>query len=337
MRGRIGILAVMATAVLWGVTATGAGAASPSGATVGPAHPGAGWNGKVFVAAATASPALCPLPADANNVLCDHFKLTVGVAPSYWTTHSGGISVAIHWGSGSNNFDLYLYDSSGRQVAASASASGTRESVSLPRASGTYEVRVVPKFVANSGYSGSASFSSRANPPPAPKPSPQPPNGGGGGGGQNGGGGFGGPTGFDPGGLYPGAYPAPYGPGGTNYFGPQPSSTTSKRVVYLGQGGSQTQSADGQTSATSSGLSRDELARLLWIMIPVGLMLFAAGLAVFHPEEERDPRIQTAAVRQPVEVVLAPPRSLVGLIGHAFVLLFRGATAGARRIRRTAR
>jgi len=341
MRGRIGFLLMITTALFWGVAdATGARAASPSGATIGPDHPSGGWNGKVFVAAATASPALCPLPADSNNVLCDHFKLTVGVSRSYWSTHTGGVSVTIRWGSGANNFDLYLYDASGSQVASSAASSGTTESLSLPRATGTYEVRVVPKLVANSGYAGSALFSSRAIPPPSPKPSPQPPRGGpgGGAGGSGGSGGYSPGGSYYPGGLYPGNYPAPYGPGGTNYFGPQPTSTTSKKVVYLGQGGTQAQASGGATQSASSGLSRDELLRVLWIMVPVGLMLFAAAsLAVFHPEEERDRRVAAAALKQPVEVLLVPPRSLVGLVGHGIFLAYRGTKAGARGIGRSAR
>src|SRR5947208_858446 len=176
---RMGKLAAAALVMVgaWTLVVTGgvlAGtpslAASPSGASIGPARPSASWDGKVFLVGATQSPSLCPLPQDSNNVLCDHFMLTVAVSPSYWSTHSGGISVSIQWASSSDNFDLYLYDASGSQVAASAGSSGTSEHVSLAKASGTYEVRVVPKLVKNSGYSGSASFSSQDLPPPPPKP-----------------------------------------------------------------------------------------------------------------------------------------------------------------------
>src|SRR5438128_453134 len=209
------LLISLLTVGVWSLgMAGGALAASPSQATIGPGNRSAGWSGKVFILGATQSPSLCPLPQDGDNILCDHFHLTVGVDPSYWSTHSGGISVSIHWASSSDNFDLYLYDSSGGQVAASASPSGTGEQVSLAKPSGTYEVRVVPKLVANAGYSGSASFSSQdlpPPPPPSPQPPPPPPPGGGG----SGGGGAGGGGGFSEPGSYGGFGGGYFGSGGT--------------------------------------------------------------------------------------------------------------------------
>ena len=74
----------------------------------------------------------------------------------------GGVSVSISWQGSSNNFDLYVYDSSGSLAGSSAQGSGTFESVFVKDASGTYEVRVVPQSVVNSGYKGSATFSSKS-------------------------------------------------------------------------------------------------------------------------------------------------------------------------------
>jgi hypothetical protein len=305
-------------------------AASPSQAAIGPGNHSTGWSGKVFVAGATASPSLCPLPADAGNVLCDHFKLTVDVSQNYWSTHTGGISVSVHWTSSAKNFDLYLYDAGGSQVAASASPSGTSESLSLPRAAGTYEVRVVPKLVTNAGYSGSGSFSSQDTPPP-PKPSPKPrPGGGGGGGGFGGGyGGYGGWGGY---------YNPNYAPGGAMYFGSgsDPGYSTSQRVYPLGQAGTPSQASAPVSQAAPAGLSNARLARLLWVLVPIGLMLFAAaGLAVFHGEEERDRRSMSVAMSRPVSAV--PPPSLVGLKGSALILLYRGVAGSVRGLGRLGR
>ena len=145
-------------------------AASPSSAKVGPSSPRAGWVGKTFVAAATPGPSACPPNVDANNVLCDHFFMTVAVDGSYWKTHSGSVTVAISWGSSSNNFDLYLFSSSGKQLAGSAQSQSKSEAVSLKNPGGKFEVRVVPKVVANSGYKGSVLFSAKDLPPPPPPP-----------------------------------------------------------------------------------------------------------------------------------------------------------------------
>jgi Bacterial pre-peptidase C-terminal domain len=148
-----------AVAIVVGVASAG-NAASPSSGTVGPSSTSVNWNGQTFAAAATPSPSACPASADSSNTLCDHFKLTVSVDASYWKTHTGGVSVSISWQGSSNNFDLYVYDSGGSQVAASAQGSGTSEHVTVSKPSGAYEVRVVPQSVVNSGYNGSAVFSS---------------------------------------------------------------------------------------------------------------------------------------------------------------------------------
>jgi hypothetical protein len=330
MSRRTGFLVTVLMVVMWSLAAGAADAASPLGATVGPGNRSAGWAGKVFVLGATQSPSLCPLPQDSNDILCDHFSLTVGVSPGYWSTHSGGIGVSIRWASSSDNFDLYLYDSSGSQVAASAAPSGTTEHVSLAKASGKYEVRVVPKLVKNSGYSGGASFSSQDLPPPSPKPKPPPP-GGGGSGGSGGAGGAGSGNGFyQPGAYVPFGGGGYFGSGGTNSFGGSPSATTSRRVYYVGQGGTQ---AGARASNASQAFTAGRLSRLLWILVPIGLFLFAAaGLAVFHPDEERERRTGTVAVRQGV-VGTVPPESLAGLTVSAVGLLWRAIAALARGLR----
>src|SRR5207248_4360916 len=100
---------VVAAALVVGV-ATAGNAASPSSGTVGPASTSLGWTGQTFAAAATPSPSACSAPS-----LCDHVKLTVSADSSYWNTHSGGVSVSISWQGSSNNFDLYVSDSGGKQ------------------------------------------------------------------------------------------------------------------------------------------------------------------------------------------------------------------------------
>jgi hypothetical protein len=104
----------------------------------------------------------CPPQADPVNVVCDHFFLTVNVAPSYWDTHTGGARIAIDWsatGDTDDDFDMYIYQG-GSLVDQSAAGGTTSEAVFLEDASGTYEVRVVPFLVTNARADGVATFES---------------------------------------------------------------------------------------------------------------------------------------------------------------------------------
>jgi len=144
-----------------------ADAATPSSGTIGP--PGGtsvSWTGQTYVAGAIADPvaagAGCPPQADPVNAVCDHFFLTVNVAPSYWNTHTGGARVTIDWsatGDTDDDFDMYIYQG-GSLVDQSAAGGTTSEAVFLEDASGTYEVRVVPFLVTNARADGVAVFES---------------------------------------------------------------------------------------------------------------------------------------------------------------------------------
>lgn len=146
-------------------------AASPSSGTIGPASASLGWQGQSYAAAATADPGLCPpKEIDTQNLVCDHFALTVAVDSAYWDTHTGSAGVEIAWASSSNDFDLYVFDANGNEVASSARGGTTFERASIVRPSGTYEVVVVPFTVVGSAYTGSASFVSQDGAPPATSP-----------------------------------------------------------------------------------------------------------------------------------------------------------------------
>ena len=158
------ILAALAVVAVGAFVLAGAGAgATPSSGTLGPTAGTANWTGQHYAAAAVADPTACP-PAslDPQNLVCDHFSLTVNVDPSYWNTNSGGASVTISWASNANDFDLYVYDSSGNEVAHSAAGGTTSEQLMISNAAGTYDVVVVPFLVTDSGYSATASFVSQA-------------------------------------------------------------------------------------------------------------------------------------------------------------------------------
>lgn len=168
---RILIVIAVAVAVAAPYRGLPATAATPGSGTVGPTSPTVKWAGQTYVAGATVDPAACPdKSVDSANLICDHFTFTVDVAPSYWDSNIGGVEVAITWADSSNDFDLYVYDSSGNLAGSSASGGTTSERAFIQSPSGTYEVKVLPWSVVSSGYDGALTFASQAG-GPAPNPS----------------------------------------------------------------------------------------------------------------------------------------------------------------------
>lgn len=154
-------IAAAATVLAW---ATPTEAASAKSVTVAPSSPSAGWSGKSFLLGKTASPGLCSPSIDPLGLLCDHETVVVDVSSSYWDAHSGSVRITIGWSSSSDDFDLYVYNSSGQLAGSSASKGSTGEGVTVSKPSGSYEARVVPVSVTSSAASGSANFSSSFGP-----------------------------------------------------------------------------------------------------------------------------------------------------------------------------
>ncbi len=130
-------------------------AADPGSGTVGE---GADfdWQGATYAAAATTA-LPCPSAAqDPDDVVCDHVTLNVdgdGSLP---------LVVSIQTAVQSADFDLYVYDSHGDLVGSSGSPE-SNESVTVPDAAGSYEVRVQPWLVTEpSSYTGSAALAEQA-------------------------------------------------------------------------------------------------------------------------------------------------------------------------------
>ncbi|HEV8421356.1 MAG TPA: hypothetical protein VGR13_08385 [Actinomycetota bacterium] len=288
MKARRALVTAAAAAVILGTAGVGHAASPPSG-SIGPSDPSDSWAGKHFALGSVPLPGLC------NQETCDYFDLTVSVPAGYWDSHTGRASISIGWPSSSDNFDLYVYKG-GKLLKSSTQALSTSEAVSLSNPGGTYEVRVVPVLVTDSGYSGSAKFSSEKKPPPPPPPPPSspppPPSGGGGGGGGDSGGGSGGSGGSDPSGFGrydgPSFFPPSYYGGGTVYFGPQDRTITSKQTYY---GQASPQSTTGQKGSTTNAqpvaLTVPRLSPFIWLLLPLGMIvLAAAAYAVFEPEPE---------------------------------------------------
>ncbi|MBO0839776.1 MAG: hypothetical protein J2O49_03015, partial [Sciscionella sp.] len=115
----------------------------------------ANWQSPVYAKGTGGGASSCPAN-DPDNATCDHFDLTVDTPASYWDdTPEGGVPVSIQWPNKSDDFDLYVYDSSGKEVAESAGTADPEVAL-IPKASGTYHVLVVPYDVKNASYAGSA-------------------------------------------------------------------------------------------------------------------------------------------------------------------------------------
>jgi hypothetical protein len=137
-------------------------AADPDSGTVKPSDRTVAWNGQNYPAAATVDPAACPPKAeDPQDAVCDHFTLKVPVQKSYWDSRDGGAQVTITWPSPDDDFDLYVYKGNDL-VASSAQGNTSKETALISEAAGTYEVRVLPFLVTDSGYQGAATFETRA-------------------------------------------------------------------------------------------------------------------------------------------------------------------------------
>jgi hypothetical protein len=131
-------------------------AATPSSGTVSQSNPTVTWNGQIPIPPAAGSSS-CGGP---NNAGCDNFKLTI-IPPD--PTFGPYVVVIQTLSKGSDDWDLDVYDPSGRLIGSSGNGPGTAtspevESVTLTNPpAGTYTVSAAP-FAVTQPYSGSASL-----------------------------------------------------------------------------------------------------------------------------------------------------------------------------------
>jgi hypothetical protein len=97
--------------------------------------------------------------------LCDDYALKVSVPMGYDAGHS--LRIDVKWPDTAADFDLYVLDADGREVAASASSSDP-ETVLLPAVTASYTVRVVPYAPLGDSFTATASLvDNPVNPPPS--------------------------------------------------------------------------------------------------------------------------------------------------------------------------
>lgn len=133
-------------------------AATPTSGTLSPSPSGGvsalTWQGGPYTAV-TADPSVC------TPLSCDDYYLTVNVPATYYSTNPDySVRVHVSWSSLPNDFDLYVYDSTGTLMSSSAQGNTTFEEVDLGQVtSGTYHVQVVAFSTVNESYSGTVSLS----------------------------------------------------------------------------------------------------------------------------------------------------------------------------------
>src|SRR5207247_653218 len=165
----VSVIAVILASLVTGSLSAPASAASPGEGTISDTSPNTTWAGQFYVVGGTTLPEECPPPTP--NEVCDHFSLPIHPTPTFWDANTGQVTIRIEWPSSDNDFDLYVYGPDDGGLAGSSAAGGTtsEEVALLSPTPGTYEVRVVPFLVFNSGYNGQASlFFTSGGPAPNP-------------------------------------------------------------------------------------------------------------------------------------------------------------------------
>ncbi|MFF1447983.1 TIM-barrel domain-containing protein [Streptomyces sp. NPDC058274] len=160
LRHRSWAMAGLATALAVTVLSAPAGpalAATPPSAVLDATHKSVTWQSPVYPKGTSGGTETCPAAADdPDNRTCDRFDVNVSVPEGYWADNpEGGVPISIEWQKPTDDFDLYVYDDAGKQVASSAGTADP-EATLIPNASGTYHVLVVPYDVHDNAYTGKA-------------------------------------------------------------------------------------------------------------------------------------------------------------------------------------
>ena len=148
---------VMIVTVAFYAFALTVSAATPNAGTLNPPTTGqtssVSWNGGPY-SGATADPSLC------NTATCDSYTLAVNVTATFYSANPNySIQVGINWASNTNDFDLYVHDSSGNTVCSSGQGMTNFELADcgqLP--SGTYTIQIVTFAAVAATYAGNASL-----------------------------------------------------------------------------------------------------------------------------------------------------------------------------------
>ncbi|MFB7906012.1 TIM-barrel domain-containing protein [Kitasatospora sp. NPDC056076] len=132
-------------------------AAGPPAAVLDGSHQNVTWQSPTYAKGTLGGATSCPAVAqDPDGAVCARFDLTVNVPNGYWDDNpEGGVPISVQWQNPTDDFDLYIYDANGKEVAESAGTADPEATV-IPKASGTYHVLVVPYDVHGGSFTGRA-------------------------------------------------------------------------------------------------------------------------------------------------------------------------------------
>src|SRR5919197_778552 len=118
------------------------------------------WTGGPYTVA-TPDRLLCV----SSSVNCDRYTLTFSAPANYWDNHEGSVTFEINWASRSDDFDMYILDSTGKKIQQSAAGGTNSERVSIEKLPpGTYTVQVAAYLVAGASYNGSVTLTTTTIP-----------------------------------------------------------------------------------------------------------------------------------------------------------------------------
>lgn len=157
MRRRALVAVAVPLTLSIGLLASPATAADPPEGTLDSKTKKVEWAGPAVVVAVNPTPAVGAVECPGTPVVlaCDVFTLTVNISTSQYSG-TGGVAIDITWSSANNDYDLYVYDEAGEEVASSAQGGTTEEHVFIPRASDTYTVTAVEFGIVDDQYAGVA-------------------------------------------------------------------------------------------------------------------------------------------------------------------------------------
>ena len=148
-----GLLRLVAMLTL-GLLSVTAGAATPGNGNLDGQRAEATWTGGPFVAPnpSTTGGLVKQVPCDLGQPVCDSFRLTVS-----GNVQQVLVAIAPTAGFETDDYDLYVYDDKGVQIASDAGADGYESTVFDHTGSAYYDVRVQPYLInPGSGYTGVA-------------------------------------------------------------------------------------------------------------------------------------------------------------------------------------
>lgn len=143
---RVALAAAVLALVLPGIAPTVAGGSADSEIALSLDAPAAEWQGRyVALGAGQLVPACLALACEEIPVRVDFDAERV----------NAGLTTVVSWPSAEDDYDIYLYDAWGLEVASGATRAGNYEKFGVPvMKPGDYTLVVVPVFVIDSAHAG---------------------------------------------------------------------------------------------------------------------------------------------------------------------------------------